>query len=82
MLKSGKIEYEFRTTVVPKIIEEADIDRIGKLAEGAENYALQQFIPGDTLSEEYKNLQPYPLDKISKFAETLKKYVKNVIMRV
>jgi pyruvate formate lyase activating enzyme len=82
MLKCGKIEYEFRTTVVPKIIEEADIDRIGKLAEGAENYALQQFIPGDTLSEEYKNLQPYPLDKISKFAETLKKYVKNVIMRV
>ena len=26
LLKSGKVEYEFRTTVVPKIVEEADIN--------------------------------------------------------
>jgi pyruvate formate lyase activating enzyme len=82
ILKSGKVEYELRTTVVPKIVEEADINRMGEIAKGAENYALQQFVSGDTLSEEYKNLQPYPPDKIAEFAETLKKYVENVVLRV
>ncbi|MEM2676845.1 MAG: anaerobic ribonucleoside-triphosphate reductase activating protein [Candidatus Bathyarchaeia archaeon] len=82
MLKSGKVEYEFRTTVVPKIVEEADITRMGEIAKGAKNYALQQFIPGDTLSKEYKNLQPYLPDVIAWFAEMLKKYVENVVLRV
>lgn len=82
LLKSGKVEYEFRTTVVPKIVEEADITRMGEIAKGAKNYALQQFIPGDTLSEEYKNLQPYPPDALIGFAEVLKKYVETVVLRV
>ncbi|MEM1590071.1 MAG: anaerobic ribonucleoside-triphosphate reductase activating protein [Candidatus Bathyarchaeia archaeon] len=82
LLKCGKVEYEFRTTIVPKIVEETDITRMGEIAKGAKNYALQQFIPGDTLSEEYKNLQPYPPDVLAGFAETLKKYVEKVILRV
>ena len=82
LLKAGKVEYEFRTTVVPKIVEEADITRMGEIAKGAKNYALQQFIPGDTLSEEYKNLQPYPPDVLAGFAEMLRKYVGNVVLRV
>ncbi|MBS7647886.1 anaerobic ribonucleoside-triphosphate reductase activating protein [Candidatus Bathyarchaeota archaeon] len=81
ILKSGKVEYEFRTTVVPKIVEATDITRMGEIAKGAENYALQQFIPGDTLSEEYKNIQPYPLDILGKYAEILKKYVGNIVTR-
>ncbi|MGC8998473.1 MAG: anaerobic ribonucleoside-triphosphate reductase activating protein [Candidatus Bathyarchaeia archaeon] len=82
MLKSGKVEYEFRTTVVPKIVEEADIIRMGETVKGAKVYALQQFIPGDTLSEEYKNLKPYSPDVISGFAEKLKSYVERVILRI
>ncbi|MEM3566270.1 MAG: anaerobic ribonucleoside-triphosphate reductase activating protein [Candidatus Bathyarchaeia archaeon] len=81
MLKSGKIEYEFRTTVVPKIVEEADVIRMGETAKGAKTYALQQFIPGDTLSEEYKNLKPYSPEILGKYAEILQKYVRTVITR-
>ncbi len=82
MLRSGKVEYEFRTTVVPKIVEEADIIRMGETVKGAKNYALQQFIPGDTLNEEYMNLKPYSPDVIAGFAETLRKYAEKVIVRV
>jgi len=82
ILRSGKVEHEFRTTVVPKIVEETDIIRIGEIVKDAKTYALQQFIPGDTLSEEYKNLKPYPPDTIAKFAETLRKYVEKVDIRI
>jgi pyruvate formate lyase activating enzyme len=82
ILKSGKVEYEFRTTVVPKIVEEADITRIGETIKGAKNYALQQFIPGDTLDRAYQTVKPYPPDIISGFAETMKKYVEKVVLRI
>ncbi|MBC7130180.1 anaerobic ribonucleoside-triphosphate reductase activating protein [Candidatus Bathyarchaeota archaeon] len=81
MLKAGKVNYEFRTTVVPKLIEEQDLTRIGEAVKGAENYALQQFIPGDTLSKEYRELKPYPPETLEKMTENLRKYVKNVILR-
>ncbi len=81
ILKDGKVEYEFRTTVAPKIVEEEDINRIGETVKGVENYALQQFIPGDTLNEEYKNAKPYPMETLEKMAETMRKYVENLIVR-
>lgn len=82
ILKSGKVEHEFRTTVVPKIVEEADIIPMGETVKDAKNFALQQFIPGDTLSEEYRSLKPYPPDVIARFAETLRKYVEKVTLRI
>lgn len=82
ILKAGKVEYEFRTTAVPKLVEEEDITRIGETIKGAKNYALQQFIPGDTLDERYRNLKPYPPETLEKMAETLKKYVNNLTIRI
>lgn len=82
ILKTGKVEYELRTTVAPKIVEESDITPIGEIVKGAKNYALQQFIPGDTLNQEYKSIKPYPPEAIEKMAETLKKYVVSVTTRL
>jgi pyruvate formate lyase activating enzyme len=81
VLKAGKVEYEFRTTVVPRLVEETDLAKIGERVKGAENYALQQFIPGDTLNKEYSSLKPYPVETLEKMAETMRKYVCNLITR-
>lgn len=81
ILKAEKVEYEFRTTLAPKIVEEEDLTSIGETVKGVKNYALQQFIPGDILNEDYKNVKPYPTEILEKFAETMRKYVENLIKR-
>lgn len=81
VMESG-VDYEFRCTVVPGIVEEKDIEEIGKLVDGAKRFALQQFIPENSLSEEYRRIKPYPENIIRKFSKIIEKYVKEVILRI
>mgnify|MGYP000545350352 CR=1 FL=1 len=82
MLKEGNKDYEFRTTVVPGFVTMDDLPKIGELIKGAKRYVLQQFIPDDTLDKSFNYVKPYPPEKISEFAEVMKKYVKEIILRV
>jgi pyruvate formate lyase activating enzyme len=80
-LKTGKVEYEFRMTVVPGFVNAEDIARTGELVKGAKTFALQQFKPGDTLDKGLNRLRPYPPETMAKFAEDIKHYVNNVVIR-
>lgn len=82
MLKNGKIEYEFRTTVVPCFVDEEDIPKIGEIVKGGRLFAFQQFVPGDTLDKSFSNIKPYTAEDIAHFAEIMKRYVNEVILRV
>jgi len=82
MLKSGKVEYEFRTTVVPGFVDVEDIPRIGELVKGAKTFVLQQFIPDDTLDKSFSKLEPHSPRTIAEFADTLRQYVKNTVLRI
>jgi pyruvate formate lyase activating enzyme len=82
LLKAGKVNYEFRTTVVPEIVTAADIPLMGELAKGAKTFALQQFIPDDTLDKRFQSIKPYSPEEIRAFVEVLKKYVETVPLRI
>jgi pyruvate formate lyase activating enzyme len=82
MLKQGKVDYEFRTTVVPSFVDAEDIPKIGELAKGAKRLVLQQFIPNDTLDKTFHDVKPYSPEVIANFAEVMKKYVNTVMLRV
>ncbi|MDY6985252.1 MAG: anaerobic ribonucleoside-triphosphate reductase activating protein [Candidatus Thermoplasmatota archaeon] len=73
-------EYEFRTTVVPGIIDERSIESIGKEIEGAKLWALQQFQGEHVLDESFK-IKPYEKDKIMRMKDTAESYVREVIVR-
>jgi len=66
ILKEGKIDYEFRTTVVPTLLEKEDILEIGKwlssLSPGQKlpKYYLQNFRPEKTLDPSFEKIKPYP----------------------
>jgi pyruvate formate lyase activating enzyme len=82
ILKTGKVPYEFRTTVVPEFVTAEDVKCIGEMVKGAKTHAFQQFVPQDTLDKRFEALKPYAPETIAEFAENMKKYAENVILRV
>lgn len=81
ILKMGKIDYEYRTTVVPGFVDAVDICMMSEVVKGAKTWALQQFVPGDTLDKDLSTLKPYPPETISKYAENIKNYAEKIILR-
>jgi len=82
MLKMGKVPYEFRTTLVPELVTPEDAECIGEFVKGTKTLALQQFEPNDTLDKKFQLMRPYAPEVIGSFAETMRKYAENVILRV
>jgi len=82
MLKTGKVDYEFRTTVVPGFVDAEDVHQIGELVKGTKTFAFQQFIPEDTLDKGFKTVKPYPPENIGEFADAMKKYVDKIVVRI
>ena len=75
IMKSG-ISYEFRTTVVPGIVDDGDLESITDMIAGAEKYSLAQFRPVNTLSADYESITPYPQNKLEEMKEKASKKVR------
>ena len=82
MLKTGKVPYEFRTTMVPELLTAADANSIGEMVKGSKIHALQQFVPNDTLDKKFQIIKPYAPEKISELAKIIGQYTENVVLRV
>ena len=82
ILKTDKVPYEFRTTVVPQIVTVQDATGIGELVKGSKRHALQQFKPENTLDKKFQTLKPYTPEVIDKFAEVIRQYAENVLLRI
>jgi len=78
IIKSSNVEYEFKLTVVPGIVREEDIPKIGELIKGAKKISLQQFRPLKTLDKSYRDKVPYGKSEIEHMAKELEKYVSKV----
>ena len=82
LLKTGNVSYEFRITVVPEFVDEADIPVIGELVKGAKVLVLQQFVPNDTLDRRFTTIKPYTPEVIERFAQVLKSYVDAIVLKL
>lgn len=59
MLQESNIDHEFRTTVVPGLLDGDDIEAIARWIKGAKRYVLQQFRPVNTLDPSLEAATPY-----------------------
>ncbi len=89
IIKSSNKDYEFRTTVAPKIVDEQDIEDISKWLKGSKKFVLQQFRPaslaggpGKVLSPAFKTVEPYPVQKLEKMLKILEPHVDIVELRL
>jgi len=82
MLKTGKVDHEFRATVVPGFVDAEDVTKMGEFVRGVKAFAFQQFVAGDTLDRGLNTVKPYSPERIAGFAESMKKYAENVTLRV
>ncbi len=78
-LLSGKVDFEFRTTVVDKIHQTQDIVNIAKTIQGAPRYFLQSFVDsGDLIMNGLCAVSP---ENMKKMALLAKEFVPNTEIR-
>jgi len=72
LLKRRKVDYEFRTTFVPKLMTGNYIATIAKQLKGAKLYALQQFIPRTTVDKRFERAKPYKQEVLEKLGKEIR----------
>jgi len=81
IIRNSGIDYEFRTTVIPKFFNKKDAIAIGKWLKGSKRYYLQQFRSDKTLDKSFEKVKPYPPEKLKEFAEIMKPFFGFVSVR-
>ncbi len=81
VLMNGTTDYEFRTTVVPGMLTDQDIEAIARWISGAQRYFLQQFVPHNTLDPSMGRLIPYLPAQLNAMAEAARTWVAQVTVR-
>jgi pyruvate formate lyase activating enzyme len=81
LVKESGVDHEFRTTVVPGLHDKFQIFKLAREIEGANKYVLQNFKPGNTLNESWKNIKPFTDKQMQDMAEQAKQFVKDVEIR-
>jgi pyruvate formate lyase activating enzyme len=84
ILLDSRIDYEFRTTVVPTLHEEEDIAAICDDVKGCKKYVLQKFdvsLGKTTIDPDFIKLQPFTDEEMERFLTTAQDSLSNVKLR-
>jgi pyruvate formate lyase activating enzyme len=81
LIKNSGKNYEFRTTVVPGLLDYKEIKEIAEWIGPADSYFLQQFSPQTTLDKAYSKKKPYSPWKLNKMKKSVEKKFKTCGVR-
>lgn len=79
VLKEGKVDYEFRTTLVKEFHNINDIKEIANLLKGAKKYFLQKYVANENCINKFLNHVDY--DTVKEFESILKENIDFVGLR-
>lgn len=81
LLRSG-IDYEFRTTVVPRLFGMEELKSICKEISGSKRYVLQQFSnSNEMISKEFGSVKPFARGQLEEFRVFAEKFVQECYVR-
>jgi pyruvate formate lyase activating enzyme len=75
ILKRGRVEYEFRMTVVPGLHREEDITHLASQLMAGRRFVLQNFNPENPLDPELKSTPPYDPDVLKRMEKSVQTMV-------
>jgi len=76
-LKQGKVDFEFRTTVVSTIHAKEDFLEIAKWIGGKDiKYYLQNFRPEKTIAPEFEKIEPFKKEFLDQIVKEISPYFK------
>ncbi len=64
IIKESDLEYTFRTTAVPGLVDREDIEKISSVLQGSKMFRIQQYVPNNTLESDYENIKPYSAEEL------------------
>ncbi len=79
ILLEGKIDFEFRTTVVKGLHTKESMEEIGKWLSGNEKYFLQMFVPSENTIEQ--GLEAYSKEDLEELRQIVLPYIPNTHLR-
>jgi pyruvate formate lyase activating enzyme len=71
LLMEGRVDYEFRMTVVPALHRASDLQRVAEQIRGARRFVLQNYVPRDTLDPAFLNETPYDAERLEEFKKMM-----------
>lgn len=80
-IMQNNLDYEFRTTVLPKYFNAEDFAKIGGLLKGAKKYYLQQFRPQRTLDHALSEENSFTDLELEQFKKIMQGYVDDCQIR-
>jgi len=81
-LLAGKVDYEFRTTLVPTLHTIGDIREICEIIKGSRKYVLQNFkADAETIDPNFQKLKPFSNVEMERFFQTARGIIPNTIIR-
>jgi len=82
VIMGSDLDYEFRCTAVPGIVETETVRKMGEMVRKAKRFVFQQYKPEKTLDPSYNDVEPHTEEKIREFAAIMEDYVEKVLLRV
>ncbi len=71
ILKDSGIDHEFRTTIVPTLLDKKDILKIARWIGPGGKYYLQNFRGEKTIDPKFEKVKPYPADYLFKIKKAI-----------
>ncbi len=71
LLMEGRVDYEFRMTVVPALHRASDLQRVAEQIKGARRFVLQNYVPRDTLDPAFLKETPYNAERLEEFKKMM-----------
>jgi len=81
IIQESDVDYEFRTTFVPGLLNKRDIYKIAEQLKGSKRYVIQKFLPKTTVNPEYEKKEESKPSFFEEFKKNLKDYFGEIIIK-